>query len=484
MKATRVRTTTRVLSAWGLAVVSSAAGSVASAQTTGGNISGTVTRIDTRTPVAGAHVAITAPARVAITDSKGAYVLRDLPAGSYVVRVSAIGQKPDSGTANVTGGSSTTLDVALKEGSILLSGVVVSANRTPIEASKVASTVNVLTSEQVRQSPAREAQDMLREIPAVELPRTSSLVGGTAQIVSIRGVDEGRTAVLADGIPINDAWGEWIDWGRVPKAMLDRVEVVEGGTSSLYGNGALGGLISYFTRPLAPGAMDLQLDGGSRDARHAFIGAGLPILGALTANVSGDYQEKGGYNLIKNPMPGSIDNESQVFQRNAFGRLNYNPSSTFSAFLGGHLFGDSRNLGTPLSDANRDQRDLSLGVDYGAANTGLLGLRAWDGRQIENSRSTAFRSAATRAAEDSSVDATIPSHDWGASAIWSRTGVWGLRSFSVGADFRHYQGDYNEIDFNTAYNPYCAYNENWSCPLPPRENWLDVPIPAGEMTFH
>ena len=45
-------------------------------------------------------------------------------------------------------------------------------------------------------------------------------------------------------------------------------------------------------------------------------------------------------------------------------------------------------------------------------------------------------------------------------------------------------GDRYEIDFNTAYNPYCAYNENWSCPLPPRESWLDVPIRAGEMAFH
>ncbi len=40
-----------------------------------------------------------------------------------------------------------------------------------------------------------------------------------------------------------------------------------------------------------------------------------------------------------------------------------------------------------------------------------------------------------------------------------------------------------EIDFNYAYNPYCAYNENWSCPLPPMENWLTVPIRAGEMSF-
>lgn len=40
------------------------------------------------------------------------------------------------------------------------------------------------------------------------------------------------------------------------------------------------------------------------------------------------------------------------------------------------------------------------------------------------------------------------------------------------------------VDFNYLYNPYCAYNEAWSCPLPPRENWLSVPIRAGEKSFH
>ncbi|HZD18276.1 MAG TPA: DUF1684 domain-containing protein [Actinomycetota bacterium] len=39
------------------------------------------------------------------------------------------------------------------------------------------------------------------------------------------------------------------------------------------------------------------------------------------------------------------------------------------------------------------------------------------------------------------------------------------------------------VDFNYAYNPYCAYNPNWSCPIPPGENWLSVPIRAGERSF-
>lgn len=47
----------------------------------------------------------------------------------------------------------------------------------------------------------------------------------------------------------------------------------------------------------------------------------------------------------------------------------------------------------------------------------------------------------------------------------------------------HAHGDEIVIDFNYAYNPYCAYNPDWNCPLPPSENWLKIPIRAGEQTF-
>jgi iron complex outermembrane receptor protein len=444
-----VRLLTRATSSACIAATLTLATASSAAAQRNSNVRGTVTNAQTHAPIMGARVAIASPERVVITDDHGGYTLRDLPAGSYVVLTTAMGRKPDTSSVSVSSGSSATHDVALSEGSLLLSSVIVSATRTPVEASKVASTVNVLTPEQVRQSPARESQDLLREISAVELPRTSSLVGGTAQIVSIRGVDEGRTAVLFDGIPVNDAWGEWIDWGRIPKAMLDRVEVVEGGTSSLYGNGAMGGLISFFSRPLSPGAADIQIDGGSRNSRHAAVSAGLPVIGALTANVVGDYQENGGYNLIDPAKRGAVDVTSSMIQRNAYLRLNYAPSATWSAFLTGHKFGDSRGTGTPLSYANRDQQNVDMGLNYGVYQTGQLALRAWDGRQTEAQRSTAIR-AGGRAAEDSSLTATIPSHDWGGSAMWSRHGIGMLESFSVGGDFRHYQGDYNEVDFNTS----------------------------------
>jgi uncharacterized protein (DUF1684 family) len=62
----------------------------------------------------------------------------------------------------------------------------------------------------------------------------------------------------------------------------------------------------------------------------------------------------------------------------------------------------------------------------------------------------------------------------------------GQETYGAGryVEAHHLGGDRYDLDFNSAYNPYCAYNESWSCPVPPRENWLDVPIRAGEMSFH
>src|SRR3954469_22144863 len=268
---------------------------VAGAQSTGG-IAGVVT--GESGPIQNARVAIESPTTaIAVTDAAGKYSLRELPTGRYQVLITSIGYKPMRRSLDVTAGQTATVDAKLEPGSILLPGLVSTANRLPTEATHVAATINTLEPAQIRTSPAREAQDLLREIPSVELPRTSSIVSGNAQIVSMRGVDEGRPVVLFDGVPVTDAWGEWVDWSRIPNGMLDRVEVIGGGTSALYGNGAIGGMIQYFSRPMAPGAIAAQADIGSRDVRHIYYGAGLPIRGAWSANVNADYSDGGGYRL-------------------------------------------------------------------------------------------------------------------------------------------------------------------------------------------
>jgi outer membrane receptor protein involved in Fe transport len=454
---------------------------IVAAQATGG-LAGVVT--GESGPLQNARVAIESPSTaIAFTDAAGKYSLRELAPGKYQVLVTSIGYKPMRRTIDVSAGQPTSADVKLEPGSILLPGVVTSANRLPMEAAHVAATINTLEPAQIRTSPAREAQDLLRELPSVELPRTSSIVSGNAQIVSMRGVDEGRTAVLFDGIPVTDAWGEWVDWSRIPNGMLDRVEVIGGGSSALYGNGAMGGMIQYFSRPLAPGAISAQADIGDRDIRHIYYGAGLPISKSWTANAHVDYSDGGGYTLVDTTGPGcpavvpatgttpattapclmgKLDNNSLSIRRNVYGRLYYNPTdSKLSAFFTGHAFADNRNLGTPLSRSKRDQANIDMGANYGEYATGLFALRAYTGRQFETARSTSIRSATAtgttacplgqiRLCEDTSVTSVIPSHDWGASVQWTRTNWMHLQSLSAGADYRHMQGAFDELDWNTS----------------------------------
>lgn len=202
----------------------------------------------------------------------------------------------------------------------------------------------------------------------------------------------------------------------------------------------------------------MTVDAGSRDARHAYVAAGIPMTASLNATVSGDYLDGGGYTLLDPAKRGAIDVPSEVVQRNAFARVNYAPvGSKLNAFVGGHLFSDNRALGTPFGRGSRDQKNIDLGANYGALENGLFSLRGWIGKMDEVQRSSSIRTNAgscptpgtTRACEDSSVVALIPSKDRGASLQWSHGDLFGLESLTIGGDYRHMDGSFNESDYNT-----------------------------------
>src|SRR4029453_13412838 len=140
--------------------------------------------------------------------------------------------------------------------------VTVTASRVEQRLRDVPASVNVMTQEDIRRSPAVPAADVLRQIPTFSLfRRTSSLASHpTAQGVSLRGIGPSgvsRTLVLLDGVPFNDPFGGWVYWSRLPLESAERIEVVDSSSSSLYGNYAMGGVINVVTNP--PEKRTLQL---------------------------------------------------------------------------------------------------------------------------------------------------------------------------------------------------------------------------------
>lgn len=137
--------------------------------------------------------------------------------------------------------------------------LVVSATRAPQEAATLPLTVDVVTAEALREAPALALDDTLRGATAFSLFRRSgSLTANpTAQGVSLRGIGPSgasRALVLLDGVPVNDPFGGWIAWTKLPVASLERVEIVRGGGSAAWGASSLGGVVHLVSAPLIPPA--------------------------------------------------------------------------------------------------------------------------------------------------------------------------------------------------------------------------------------
>src|ERR1022692_3329644 len=136
--------------------------------------------------------------------------------------------------------------------------VVVTAAATPQEIGQAAALLSVVSSDDIERAPALTLDDRLRDVPGFNLfRRSSSLVAHpTTQGVSLRGIGPsgaGRTLVLFDGIPLNDPFGGWVYWNRIPLEAIESVEVVRGAASGLYGSSAIGGAIQLLSQ-----APDLQ----------------------------------------------------------------------------------------------------------------------------------------------------------------------------------------------------------------------------------
>jgi iron complex outermembrane receptor protein len=407
----------------------------------GGSVAGTVTAAPSGEPLEGVRIAVGGTSRAAVTNPRGEYRIAELPPGDYTITATMIGREPARRAAAVRAGATTTADFALRQGSLLLSDVVVTATRGAEPAKNVAATVHVLPRSVIASSPARTTDDLLREVPGVELPRTSSTVSGPEEIVSLRGADEGRTLVLLDGVPLNDPWGEWIQWNRAPRFQLDRVEVMEGGGSSLFGNYAMGGVIALVSKPIVARGYHAMAGGGSRSAADASL-YGSDVVGRLGLSLGGDYGRGGGYTLLRPDQRGPIDQPSTVARGNVNARAEYALGGGGSLFASAGYFGDDRSLGTPLTEPN--QRHIwsgTVGASLASVLGGALELRGFG--QDQHYESRASRVSADRASEALLVAQRIPSHDLGGSVRWSRpAGI--FETVAVGGDFRHMVGRLDE----------------------------------------
>ena len=141
--------------------------------------------------------------------------------------------------------------------------VVVTASRVPLPAEQVGSSVTVITAEDIERKQVRVVSDVLREVPGVAVSR-SGPVGANTQ-VRIRGAEGNHTLVIIDGVEVNNPSSfDEFDFGNLLAADIERIEVLRGPQSALYGSDAIGGVITIITKKgRGPVTGSLSLEGGS-----------------------------------------------------------------------------------------------------------------------------------------------------------------------------------------------------------------------------
>jgi outer membrane cobalamin receptor len=150
-----------------------------------------------------------------------------------------------------------------------LDPVVVTATRTARPSSAVVSSVSIITAEEIALSGARNLAEVLRG--SVGLHITDSGTPGSKTSVSIRGSEAGQVLVLLDGVRLNSAQMGMFDLGNLPVAVedIERVEILRGPASALYGSNAMGGVVQIFTRKAtSEPATRLSYSEGRHDTRE------------------------------------------------------------------------------------------------------------------------------------------------------------------------------------------------------------------------
>jgi outer membrane cobalamin receptor len=207
------------------------------------------------------HVSGPSGARTVVTGPEGRYRAAALPPGGYTVTIDQPGFVLDPAARADVGAAETALDLTVAHVPVR-EHVVVSATRSEAPLSTVGIGVGVLDRERIAEREAGALLPLLQELPGMAVARAGGV--GAQGAAFVRGGASNSARVLLDGIPVNEPGGAF-NFGTLLPLELERIEVVRGAASSVYGTDALAGVIHLVTR---------QAEGGEALGLHAEAEAG------------------------------------------------------------------------------------------------------------------------------------------------------------------------------------------------------------------
>jgi outer membrane cobalamin receptor len=346
-----------------------------------GELVGSVTDRHSNEPLPRANVVLKGTTIGMAADDDGRFILRQIPTGYYTLQVTRIGYSSVERQVQIEAERATTLDITLNAETVKFGEVLITATRERSLSSEVPVATEIITRSKMQQTTAQNVGEVLENVAGIFVKNYGHI--GGLKTVSIRGASESQVLILLDGHRLNQAQGIAPDLSDIPLNAIERIEIIRGGHSALYGTDAVGGVINLITRSSAHGE---TVFGGIRSSFASFgtriVEANLGhSLGALDYFVAHNYTEGDGDFRFADSEGQKVVRRNNDFKwNNTFLRLRYafEPSSLLSGYLQFHDAdrGSPGPLSFPSDVATQKDRSWKLNLRLDKKIASKLTLQA------------------------------------------------------------------------------------------------------------
>lgn len=340
---------------------------------------GQVLDAQNQTTVPGAHIYI-GNKLVGVSDPQGYFKLGDVSPKNQLA-VTAIGYKRFTHILTKEHLDGRLFVVKMQSSDIGLDEFVVTATRNEQRISEIPGRIELIGAERLSFAAAPSADEVISTLPGVHSGRSFGLFSHRAT-VSMRGVsgkEQARTLVLLDGVPMNKADGGSVNWNLFSTGDIERIEVVKGPGSALYGGNAMGGVINIVRRKPRKSLEGYVAASGGTYFTRGFRGNLGGRKGAFYWQASGLWRASDGYitqsDADRQANPHII--KSDFHEKMATLRAGYSRSEKFEAEVVFSAFDDTRGTGEKVYQPEGNTTDHDT-YSVHASFKGRFGLASWN----------------------------------------------------------------------------------------------------------
>lgn len=317
-------------------------------------IAGKVIDYKTGDPLYGASVVVRGSGFGAVTDKEGNFVINLELKGNIIVAASFVGYKEDSVTLSTHSGKGEIV-LRLKPSFLKMNEIVITSTRTSNYIKNAPVSTYVIHSDELESIGASNASQALEWIGGLSVNQSQYVTD-----LEVQGLSGKQVLVMVDGIKLIGKFNEKFDLSQIPASGIERIEIIKGASSAVYGSEAMGGVVNIITKaPKENFALNLKSDYGSYGRWNSTINTHLPF-GSWKSNLIFTYRRFDGYDLDKSTIweEGSqydkldgllkltgplfsigdlelsmnlYDEEQEIIRNEIFKDLTYNKRNNFSA---------------------------------------------------------------------------------------------------------------------------------------------------------